>query len=226
MRHLRARRIGVVSIVLAGGTTIALAQTRERGATSTTILNNDTITVDRLHMAPGSAETIGATAPPFLVVQITPGDVEVNQFEENSRGPRPAAAVTYVPAGVGRHEVNIGATTFDLLLIRIKPTRAAAPAAPPTAAPPGITRTTLIDNDDVRVVRVRFAPDGREPIHTHPNDLLTMQISGGKVDILNGVNRSTAEREPGFVQFLPRGFPHAFASVDTKAFEILSVAIK
>jgi quercetin dioxygenase-like cupin family protein len=35
----------------------------------------------------------------------------------------------------------------------------------------GITRTTLLEKSEVRVVRVQFAPGSREPVHTHPNDL-------------------------------------------------------
>jgi quercetin dioxygenase-like cupin family protein len=122
--------------------------------------------------------------------------------------------------------VNAGTAPFELMAIAIKPTRTPASAAPPSAAPPGITRTTLVDNADVRVVRVQFAPDGREPVHTHPNDLLVVQILPGKVEILNGVDRSTGERGVGFVQFLPRDVPHAYISADTKPFELLSVSVK
>ena len=121
---------------------------------------------------------------------------------------------------------NPSPASVDLLAIAIKPDRRPSPAAPPTEAPPGISRATLIDNDEVRVVRVRFAPDASEPVHAHPNDLLTIQITSGRVEILNGGSRSIRDREPGFVQFLPRNVPHAYASGDTAPFELLSVSIK
>jgi len=69
-------------------------------------------------------------------------------------------------------------------------------------SPPGITRTPVLDNEAMRVVRVRFAPGAREPVHTHPNDLLTIQISRGTVEILNRAEKSTSRGDPGFVQFL------------------------
>ena len=56
--------------------------------------------------------------------------------------------------------------------------------------------------------------------------MLTVQIDTGIVGILNGAELSTAARAPGFLQFLPRGVVHAFGSVDTKPFEILSIAVK
>jgi quercetin dioxygenase-like cupin family protein len=87
-------------------------------------------------------------------------------------------------------------------------------------------RTMLIDNADVRVVRVQFAPGGREPLHTHPNDLLTMQVTDGEVEIVAAADRSSALREAGFVQFIPRNVSHAYANTDVKSFELLSVSIK
>jgi quercetin dioxygenase-like cupin family protein len=221
----RAAPLGIGSLALAVSAMIA-AQTRESGITTTNVLDNDTVRVERLHIAPGAGEIVTATALPTLVVQVTPGAVEISQLEEDSRGARAAGAVNFVPTGRGHVGRNIGTTSFDMMWIGIKPTRTAAPAAPATDAPPGVERTTLIDNDDVRVVRVRFAPGAREPNHTHPNDLLTVQIESGIVGILNGTDLSTANREPGFMQFLPRGVVHAFGSVDTKPFGILSIAIK
>ena len=73
---------------------------------------------------------------------------------------------------------------------------------------------------------VVFPPDAREPVHTHPNDLLTVQLSAGKVEILNGADRAVGERAVGFVQFLARDVAHAYISADTKPFELLSVSVK
>jgi quercetin dioxygenase-like cupin family protein len=108
--------------------------------------------------------------------------------------------VTFVPANTPHAVMNAGAQSFDLIAIALKPTRPAAPAAPPTEAPPGITRTTLIDNSDVRVVRVQLAPGSREPVHIHPNDLLTEQLTPGAFDILMG---STRTKRPASRWFYP-----------------------
>jgi quercetin dioxygenase-like cupin family protein len=197
-----------------------------KGTTWVTTLDNDTVKIVRHRMPPATGGIIGPMSDAHVVVQITAGEVEINQIGANSRGHRVPGDMSFVPPDVAHQMRNIGRTTFDQLVIRLKSTRAPAPAAPATAAPPGITRETVLDNDTVRVVRVRFDPDGREPVHTHPNDLLTIQITKGVVEIVNGNDTSTASREPGFVQFLPRNVTHAFASADTQPFEILSVAIK
>src|SRR6185295_11455679 len=107
--------------------------------------------------------------------------------------------VWLIPRDTPHAVSNRTASDLAVLAIALKPDRPVAPAAPPTEAPAGITRVTIVDNADVRVVRVRFAPGSREPLHAHPNDLLTVQITPGRVEIVNGDERSTAEREVGFV---------------------------
>jgi hypothetical protein len=53
-----------------------------------------------------------------------------------------------------------------------------------------------------------------------------VRTSPGRVEILDGDARTSESREPGFTKFVPRDRQHAYASVDDKPFEILSVAVK
>jgi quercetin dioxygenase-like cupin family protein len=76
------------------------------------------------------------------------------------------------------------------------------------------------------VARVTFSPDGREPVHSHRYDLLTIQIAPATVEMLIGTEKTTVPRPAGFVQFVPRDLTHAYASADPRPFEILSVTIK
>jgi quercetin dioxygenase-like cupin family protein len=191
----------------------------------TTVLDNATVAVTRVHFDPGSREETHTHPFPLLIVQQTNGQATVTDREMLRVGQR-AGEVWFIPAGTPHAVSNRSNAPIEMLAVGIKTDRPQAPAAPPTEAPEGIVRATLVDNADVRVVRVRFSPDAREPLHTHPNDLLTIQITRGRVEILNGAQRSTADREPGFVQFLPRNVQHAFASADTAPFELLSVSIK
>jgi quercetin dioxygenase-like cupin family protein len=189
------------------------------------VLDNSTVTVTRLHFAAGVAETLHTHPYPLLIVQLTAAAIEVSNREVIRVGSRPGET-WFIPANTRHAAVNRSGASVDLLGIAIKPARQPAPAAPATEAPPGISRATLIDNDDVRVVRVRFSPEGREPVHSHPNDLLTIQITKGRVEILDGSARSTRDCEPGFVHFLARNVSHSYASADTNPFELLSVSIK
>ena len=196
------------------------------GITRSVVVDNATVLVARLGYEAGKGETSHTHPFSAVVVQLTPGDVDMTLGSEHTRARREVGTAWFIPANVPHAAVNIGSAPFEQIAITIKPERPAAPTAPATDAPPGITRTTLIDNADARVVRVQFAPGGREPVHTHPNDLLTVQLTTGRVEILIGPDKTTGAREPGLVQFLPRDVPHAYVSADTKAFELLSVAIK
>jgi quercetin dioxygenase-like cupin family protein len=191
----------------------------------TSVLDNATVAVTRVHFDPGSREDSHTHPFPLLIVQLTNGEATITDREMLRVGHR-AGEVWFIPAGTPHAASNRSNAALEMLAIAIKSDRPAAPAAPPTEAPEGIVRATLVDNADVRVVRVRFSPDAREPVHSHPNDLLTVQITRGLVEILNGAQRSTAEREPGFVQFLPRNVQHSFANADAGPFELLSISIK
>lgn len=196
------------------------------GMTRSVVLDNDTALVARLGYEAGTGETSHTHPFSAVVVQLTPGEVDMMLGSEHSRAHRDVGTVWFIPANVPHAAINTGAAPCEQIAITIKPTRAPAPAAPPTNAPPGITRTTVVDNADTRVVRVRFAPGSREPVHAHPNDLVTVQLTPGDVEIVLGSQKTSSERPPGFVQFLPRNVDHAYISGDTRAFELLSVAIK
>lgn len=198
-----------------------LAQAPDRAS----VLDNSTVGITRLRFPPATREDVHTNLFPVLIVQLTAGQVTVTDREMLRIGSRPGE-VWFMPAGTPNAVANRSPSPFDVVKVAIKTGRAPAPASAPTEAPEGIVRTTIVDNGDVRVVRVRFAPNGREPLHTHSNDLLTIQITRGIVEIVNGNERSTFDREPGFVEFVSRNVPHAYASADTKPFELVSVSIK
>jgi quercetin dioxygenase-like cupin family protein len=201
-------------VIRALAATLLLALPAARGAEPSpqaggpvAILDNAAVNVVRRRLAAAAHETIRANGGPLLIVH-------------PSRGP------AFVQNGGEYAALNDEPAPIDLLIVAIKPNRPAAPAAPPTEAPPGITRVTLIDNADVRVVRVTFAPGSREPVHTHPNDLLTIQLTPGRFDILLGQDRSGASQAAGSVKFLPRNVQHAYISIDSAPFDLLSISIK
>jgi quercetin dioxygenase-like cupin family protein len=205
---------------------VALGRMQPAGVPDrTTVLDNNVVAVTRLHFAPGAAETPHTHPFPLVIVQVTSGTISLTDGELTRVGSRPGE-VWFIPADTRHAARNTASAPVDMLGIALKPDRPPAPEAPPTDAPPGIRRATLVDNTEVRIVRVRFDNGAREPLHTHPNDLLTVQVSPGRVEIVNGSNRSSEQREAGFVQFVARGVPHAYASADAQPFELLSIAIK
>jgi quercetin dioxygenase-like cupin family protein len=199
------RRAGAL---LVWGLIVAAAPLADQPETrSGTVLDNPTVLVMRQHLLPGERRTVRAVTTPLLVVE-------------------PGHDPLYLAKGGERVIDNEGGEPADVLIVAVKPTRPPAPAAPPTEAPAGITRTTLMDEAEVRVVRVRFAPGSREPVHTHPNDLLTIQLTPGGYDVVLGSTVAGGQHDAGFAQFLPRDVPHAYVSTDSRSFELLSISIK
>ena len=190
------------------------------------VLENATVSVDRHKVSPGGGVEFPASRTPQLVVYLSKGAAQTRLNGETGDVLQSAGAVTFVPKGQSYAVKNTGTSPFDVLTIWINPARPSATAAPPTEAPPGITRTTLLDNSDVRVVRVRFAPGSREPIHTHPNDLLTVQLTPGIMEISVGAAQASGQQPIGFTTFLPRDVPHAYISKNDLPFELLSISIK
>jgi len=226
--RLRPRATMFAAAVAAWMTCGAVAgQTNPTDPIRTPIMQNDTVAVTHLRFAPGTRENVHTHPFPVLIVQITSGEIAVQEQNVTKRSQR-VGEVWYVPTDRPHSLTTIenAKNSIDLLAVALLPTRPPAPAAPATEAPPGITRATLVDNNDLRVVRARFAPEAREPVHTHPNDLLTIQLTRGKLDIQMGTEHQSQEREPGYVHFIPRNVNHAYASEDTKPFELLSVAVK
>jgi len=214
------------AILIAGAALATSAQQPPAGITRDQIADNPTALIAHLRMEPGSRETIHTHPFAAVVIQLTPGEIDMTIGKVRSRQTRDPGFIWFIPKETPHAAVNSGTTPVEFVTIGIKPDRPSATAAPATQAPPGITRETVIDNDDTRVVRVTFAPGGREPVHTHPNDLVTVQITPGRVAILEGSARSDEDRPAGFVKFLTRGVSHSYASTDTKPFELVSVAIK
>jgi hypothetical protein len=128
-------------LVSSGAAARALDRPAGGGVTWVTVLDNETVRAVRARMPPGTSAIIDNITSPHLVVQVTPGDVEINQIGENTRGRRGAGAVSFVPGGGSHHARNIGATAFDLLAVVIKETRRPAPPLPPARRRPGSRAT-------------------------------------------------------------------------------------
>ncbi|HYM25326.1 MAG TPA: hypothetical protein VEU08_19045 [Vicinamibacterales bacterium] len=219
----RGAVIAAALVTFAAAAVVRTGPADDRG----TLVDNASVRVMRYHLAPGATAGVAPIESPALIVQVTAGDVDLTVGSSRASGPREAGAIAYVPARTQARARNIAdRAATDIVVVGFKQGRVRPGAMPPVDAPPGIIRTPLLDNADTRVVRVEFSPEGREPLHTHPYDLITLQISPARVEILDGDTKTSEPREPGFTRFVPRNRQHAYASADDKRFEILSIAIK
>jgi quercetin dioxygenase-like cupin family protein len=196
------------------------------GITRTELENNATVLMARLRMAPGAREDVHTHPFSAVVVQIGAGDVEMRLGDERATTRRAHGSVEFIPRDMPHAAANVGPEPFDVVTIAIKPDRLPGGDAPAPAAPPGITRAQLLENAETRVTRVTFGPSAREPVHTHPFDLVVVQLTTGRVEVRIGEQVRTRESAPGDAIFLPRDVPHAVSNVAGAAFEILSVGIR
>ena len=218
---IKSAATGVCFVVL--GLTISA---QPPGITRTEILNNATVLVARLRMAPGAREDVHTHPFSAVVVQIGAGDVDMRLGDARATTRWEHGRVEFIARDVPHAAANAGSQPFDVVTIAIKPDRVKGGDAPATAPPAGITRTPVLDNTEARVARVGFAPGAREPVHQHPFDLVLVQLTPGRVEVRLADAVTTKDYAAGDVIYLPRDVPHAVAHAGGGAFEIYSVGIK
>jgi quercetin dioxygenase-like cupin family protein len=223
--------VGTVVGVIVIGLAAMLAAAQQVGApppgiTRTELLNNATVLVARLRMAPGAREDVHTHPFSAVVVQIDAGDVDMRLGDARSTTRRGNGFIEFIPTDVPHAAANVGQEPFEVVTIAMKSDRRPGGDAPASTAPPGIIRQPLLENPETRVAHVTFAPSAREPVHTHPFDLVVVQLTAGRVEVRVAEQVSVRDYEPGEVMFLPRDVPHAVSNVGRGQVEILSVGIK
>jgi quercetin dioxygenase-like cupin family protein len=196
------------------------------GITRTPLIENDSVMMARLRMAPGAKEDLHTHPFAAIVIQLTGGDVEMRMADARTTSSRPAGFVEFIANNVPHAAANAGRTPFDLVTIALKPERKRGGEAPAQAAPAGITRSPVLDNADAQVTRVEFAPQAREPVHSHPFDLVVVPLTGGRLEVRVGERVDAREYAPGEAMFLPRDIPHAVSNVGSAPITVFSVRIK
>src|SRR5688500_18373125 len=156
------------------------------GVTAASLFDNMTASVVRLQLAPGARELPHTHAHPMLVVLLSRSEMEMQNGTSHTKATRQPGDLEFVKAGVLHHAANVGGMPLDALVVSIKPDRIRAGAAPPAQATPGVTRTSILDNADVTVTRLEFEADVREPLHTHPYDLIVVPTTPSRVDLQIG----------------------------------------
>jgi quercetin dioxygenase-like cupin family protein len=192
-----------------------------------TTLDNPAVEVARVSLAPDRVET-GAPRFASLVIQIGECSLDRSVGPDQTNGPRGAGFALPVPPNVRYSISNHSRAVCDLVVVRKKraPDPASDAAAPPVPVPAGIHRVPLFENAEMRVVQVRFDPAAREVPHTHPFDLLTVQITGGRVETLIDRTANAVQLAAGEVVWFPKNVTHVVGNPGASAFELLSVGIK
>ena len=196
------------------------------GITRTALIENDSVMMARLRMAPGAKEDMHTHPFSAIVVQLDPGEVDMRMGAARGTSRRPAGFVEFIAKETPHAAANVGAAALDLLTIALKPGRKPGGDAPAQPAPAGIVRTAVLDNSDARVARVEFAPAAREPVHSHPFDLVVVPLTAGRVEVRIGDRVETRDYATGEPIFLPRDVTHAVSNAGRTPLTVLSVGIK
>lgn len=198
------------------------------GVSRAALLDNAAVSMARLTFEPEAREQLHTHPFSAIVIQLTPGEVEMVLGAEKTSAKRAPFFTWFIPKESPHAAVNVGGTACQFVTIAIKPAARTAVTGPlpSSPAPAGITRTMVLENVETRVAQVSFDPGAREEVHTHAFDLVLVQLTEGRVEVLIGADKTVGEHPAGDVLFLPREVPHAIANAGGRAFEIMSVAIK
>jgi quercetin dioxygenase-like cupin family protein len=196
------------------------------GITRTVLADNASMLVARLRFAPGAREELHTHPFSAVVIHLTPAVVDMQLGAQRTTTRREAGFTEYIPRETPHAAANAGQEAFDIVTIAFKPERFRAPAGPPTPAPPGITRTPVLDNDDARIARVEFAPGAAESVHSHPVDLVVVLLTPGRLAVQQGPDKTVRAYAAGDVIVLPREVPHAVANAEAHPVTLMSVTFK
>jgi mannose-6-phosphate isomerase-like protein (cupin superfamily) len=90
------------------------------GLTSKVILDNDRVRVQRLSVPVGFRDPVSVVQNDMVVIQATPGDMEVVINGEKTTGRVDAGKVWYVPKTIRHQFSNAGNTSYDTLVVMLK----------------------------------------------------------------------------------------------------------
>jgi quercetin dioxygenase-like cupin family protein len=190
------------------------------------MLDNATVAVERVRLAPGAAQPPHTHVYAELLVILSRGELEMHAGAARSKEHRSPGDVEFVKAGVSHFGVNAGDGPLDVMTVAIKADRTHGGTSPLPQPMPGVTRKSVLDNAELSVTRFEFEPDAREPVPTHPYDLLVVPTTAARLDVQLGAKKEVRSYAVGEAIFVPRSVPHAVANVGTASFQVLGIAIK
>lgn len=94
------------------------------------------------------------------------------------------------------------------------------------AKPAGVTSQIILENDVVRVVRVKCRAGCFEPSHTHPANLLNVFLSDAEMEFTEEGHVYVTNAVAGEVRFHAKGSAHALRNPTNQPYEWLSVTLK
>ena len=125
------------------------------------------------------------------------------------------------------HKVsNVGSAPFRNIFIEILPSLDAPSNSPSPSQVPSHA-LLLLENDRVRVYRLKLAPGQETDMHTHALRGLGVAVSEGVISfIAPGKKSETVKFQPGEFQWHEGGTKHSLKNVGTVPFEAVDIELK
>ena len=192
----------------------------------TPVFDNATATAIQLQLAPGAREEPHQHPYAMVVVYTAAANVQFQNGDTNTRAGRQPGDVDVVGRNVLHWAANVGNGPLEAAVIALKADRVppALLSAPPALA--GVTRRLLADHAEAAVNRVQLAAGVREPVHTHPYDLVVVVAETARLAVHIADAGEAKAYSAGSVLFVPRDTPHAFANLDTHGAVLVTTAVK
>ena len=98
-------------------------------------------------------------------------------------------------------------------------------AQDPVKVASNVYKKVLLDNDQVRVLQVEFAPGDVAPLHQHPNHVI-FALNDGKLEITDkGKPASVLDIKPGDTMYLP-AVTHMAKNIGTTTVKLVVTELK
>ena len=140
-----------------------------------------------------------------------------------------AGDVRWDPAGGLHTSENAGKGSYRIIEVELKKAHGEPvqfPAIDPLKAAPD-RYTLLFDNDQVRVVRVKFPKGGGAPLHEHSRPRLLVNLTAQKVEFTTKDGaKNVLEGPAGFARWTPTAGMHSEKNLGDAAFEAILIDFK
>lgn len=192
----------------------------------TTELENDAVRVLRIHYGPGE-ESVMHYHPDSVTVFLDDIDVEMTMGDGSTvQASTPAGSMLFNQAGEHRPK-NTSDSAWEVVEIELKPRDAVMgeSGGPDPAVVDAAHYTTEFENDQVRVLRIKYGPGEQSVMHYHP-DAIAVFITDQDVEMTmpDGTTQEISAKARD-VLAVPGG-QHLPKNIGDAAFELVLVELK
>lgn len=189
------------------------------------VFDNDQVRVLKIRYGPHE-KSVMHEHPDAVAVFLTDGHSKFN-LPDGTSTPSDVTAgeARFTPAGKHLPE-NVGSKPFEVVLVELKgkPGSAAAVSLDPVKVDPE-HHAVVLENDRVRVLRIKFGPHDKTKQHDHPNGV-SIPLTGGQSKITTADGKTRTGGGQAGVPFWLNAERHVVENPNAKASEVILVELK